>query len=51
MQKAMASKEAEYEMMVDNRTALENVSRFARHNGYQVDYVQNGEEFSLKIYK
>ena len=51
IKKAMASKEAKYEMMVDNRTALENVSRFTRHNGYQVDYKQNGEEFSLNIYK
>ena len=31
------------EVLVDNRTAMENVSRFARHSGYDAD-VQAGEE-------
>ena len=32
---AMASKEAEYEVLVDNVVAKENVSRFVMHQGYQ----------------
>lgn len=31
------------EVLVDNRTAMENVSRFARHSGYDAD-VRTGEE-------
>ena len=34
---AMASGEAAYEVLVDNVVAKENVSRFAVHQGYQVD--------------
>ena len=33
---AMASREAQYEVLVDNVVAKENVSRFAIHQGYQV---------------
>ena len=33
---AMASKEAAYEVLVDNVVAKENVSRFVLHQGYQV---------------
>ena len=51
IKKAMATKEDHYEMMVDNRTSLENVTRFAEHNGYKVEYEQNGEVYSLKISK
>lgn len=31
------------EVLVDNRTAMENVSRFARHSGYDAD-AETGEE-------
>lgn len=34
---AMASREAQYEVLVDNVVAKENVSRFAIHQGYQVE--------------
>ena len=51
LKKAMATKEDHYEMMVDNRTSLENVTRFAEHNGYKVEYTQNGEEYSMRIDK
>lgn len=49
IKKAMASNENEYEMMVDNRTALENVTRFATNQGYQVESSSEGEDFRLKI--
>ena len=51
IKKAMGTKEAAYEMMVDNRTALENVTRFAQHSGYEVTYSQSGEDYQMKITK
>lgn len=51
IKKAMASKEGAYEMLVDNRTSLENVTRFAQHSGYEVEYTENGGEYRMKIHK
>ncbi|HJC62522.1 MAG TPA: sulfurtransferase TusA family protein [Candidatus Blautia merdavium] len=48
---AFASKEAAYEVLVDHVAAKENVSRFARHQGYQVQVEEQGEEFLLRIKK
>ena len=48
---AFASKEAQYEVLVDNPTAKENVSRFAKHQGYQVTVEEKGEEFVLHMKK
>ena len=48
---AMASKEAEYEVLVDNVVAKENVSRFVMHHGYQVNVEEQGDDFLLKITK
>ena len=48
---AMASREAAYEVLVDNVTAKENVSRFAVHQGYQVQVKEQGEDFLLQIKK
>ena len=45
---AMASGEAAYEVLVDNVVAKKNVSRFAVHQGYQVDVKEQGEDFLLK---
>ena len=42
---AMASKEAEYEVLVDNVVAKENVSRFVMHQGYQVNVEEQGDDF------
>ena len=47
----MASKEAEYEVLVDNVVAKENVSRFVMHQGYQVNVEEQGDDFLLKITK
>lgn len=49
IKKAMASKNSEYEMLVDNRTSLENVTRFAEHSGYEVSFNQNGEEYKISM--
>lgn len=48
---AMASKEAAYEVLVDNVVAKENVTRYAIHQGYQVTVEEQGEDFLLKIKK
>lgn len=49
LKKAMETKENKYEIMVDNRVSVENVTRFAEHSGYRVTVETQGEEFLLKI--
>lgn len=51
IRKAMASKENVYEMLVDNQTSKENVTRYAEHQGYQVTVTENGEEYLLTMKK
>lgn len=51
IRKAMASKENVYEMVVDNQTSKENVTRYAEHQGYQVTVTENGEEYLLTMKK
>ena len=48
---ALSSGEAEYEILVDNVTAKENVTRFAVHQGYQVSAAEQGEDYLLKLKK
>ena len=48
---ALAFNEAAYEVLVDNITAKENVTRFATHQGYQVKVEEKGEDFLLRITK
>lgn len=47
VQKAMTTKENKYEVMVDNRTSVENITRFAEHQGYKVSVTENGGEYTL----
>ena len=49
IKKAMETKEDSYEMTVDNRASLENVTRFARHSGYVVEYAQADGEYILRM--
>ena len=51
IRKAMASKENEYTMVVDNPTAKENVTRYAEHQGYTVSVAQDGDDYTLTIKK
>ena len=39
------------EVMVDNQCSLENVTRFATNQGYQVASSQEGEDFKLVLTK
>ncbi len=48
---AMESGDKEYEILVDNVVAKENISRFANHQGYQVQVEEQGDDILLKIRK
>ncbi|MDO4961076.1 MAG: sulfurtransferase TusA family protein [Eubacteriales bacterium] len=48
---AMASKDAAYQIIVDNAVSRENVTRFAEHQGYKVDVTEADGEFTLNITK
>ena len=48
---AMMSGEAAYEVIVDNNTSKENVTRYAEHQGYKVVVTENDGEFTLSITK
>ena len=51
IRKAMMSKENEYEIVVDNVTSKENVTRYAEHQGYTVTVTENSGEYTLNIKK
>jgi len=51
IRKAMMGKEAGYEMIVDNVTSKENVTRYAEHQGYTVSITENGGEYTLVMSK
>jgi len=51
IRKAMMSKDAAYEMIVDNVTSKENVTRYAEHQGYTVSISENGGEYTLVMRK
>ena len=43
---------AELEVLVDNQCAVENITRYASNQGYQVAVQEQGDdEFSLKLTK
>ena len=48
---AMASGETEYRMLVSSRSALENVTRFVKNKGYQVESELDGGDYKLHIFK
>jgi len=37
------------EVLVDNRTAVENLTRFAEYQGYQITVEEQGADFLLKL--
>lgn len=49
LRRAMESKEDSYEIAVDNRVSVENITRYARHEGYRVTVRENGDEWTLEI--
>ena len=51
IRKAMMGKEYGYEMVVDNPTSKENVTRYAQHQVYQVAVIEQGGEYTLVMTK
>ena len=52
VQKAIKTESGDLEVLVDNRCAVDNVTRFANNNGYQVTVKElEDEEFSLLLKK
>jgi len=51
IRKAMMSLDDAYEMIVDNVTSRENVTRYAEHQGYTVFVTENGSEYTLVMRK
>lgn len=48
---ALMSGEAAYEVLVDNNTSKENVTRYAEHQGYKVSVTEADGEFTLTLIK
>ena len=51
LRRAMQSKAAAYEMIVDNPASRENVTRYAQHEGYTVTVAESGGEYTLTMTK
>ena len=51
LQKAMTSKEAAYQLIVDNHAAKENTSRYGKNQGYQVTVTEQNGEYTLVFKK
>jgi TusA-related sulfurtransferase len=49
--KALQNNPEGLEVLVDNLTAKENVTRFAKNSGYQVEVSENGSDYILNIRK
>ena len=48
---AMQSGESAYQILVDNHASRENTTRYAQHQGYQVQVQENGGEWTLTFTK
>lgn len=42
---------AQLEVLIDAPCAVENIQRFAFHNGYRFEALENGDEWTLKLSK
>ena len=49
--KALDKGGAAYEVLVDNGTAKENVTRFAQNAGYEVSVAEDGDDYRLTLTK
>ncbi|MCR5684201.1 MAG: sulfurtransferase TusA family protein [Lachnospiraceae bacterium] len=48
---AITSNDSHYEIMVDNRTSVENITRFGEHNGFKVSCTVKDDDFVLSLDK
>ena len=51
LRNAMMSKDDAYEIIVDNPTSRENVTRYGEHQGYKVAVTEQNGEYTLAITK
>lgn len=51
VQKAAKTETGDLEVLVDNRCAVENVTRFAENRGYAVTVKEEGGDFRLTLKK
>lgn len=51
LRKAMMTGESAYEIVVDNPTSRENVTRYAEHQGYSVAVAEAEGEYTLTMTK
>lgn len=51
VKKAVSTKEATYEVLVDNKVALENITRFSKTVGYKVSFTENEPEIHITLRK
>ncbi len=51
LRKAMMTGESAYEIVVDNPTSRENVTRYAEHQGYTVAVAEAEGEYTLTMTK
>ena len=51
LKKAMKSNASTYEIVVENTTAKENITRFAGNLGYNVNVSEQDGEYTLEIKK
>lgn len=49
--KALSSNPQGLEVLVDNMTARENVTRFAKNSGYNVEVSENDSDYILHLVK
>ncbi len=49
VKKAMESGEDSYTVIADNRTAFENITRFAAHQGFGVSGEENDGVYTIRI--
>ena len=49
--KALENGGSAYEVLVDNGTAKENVTRFAQNAGYKVSAAEDGDDYRLTLTK
>lgn len=51
IRKAMMDRRDRYEMVVDNPVSKENVTRYAEHQGYKVEVLESGGEYTMVMTK
>ena len=46
---ALETQEETYEIIVDNRTSVENITRYGEHSGYTVSTARDGSDFIMTL--